>query len=159
MVYHFCIRILSGLVPVCAATSFFKSPTVSSSLQDHRNIEAGRLEKKQGQYGLQNLLALDSNLLSQPVVQNHLNHAECDARNSCYSSGDQQTQFRRRTRCVTFCATICHTVTNRNVQARARNDHMFVIIRDSGATIAQRVHRKAASTLCRRISTGVPQPV
>ena len=30
--YHFCSRIFSGLVPVCAEISFFKSPTVSSGL-------------------------------------------------------------------------------------------------------------------------------
>ena len=32
MLYHFWIRILSDRVPVCAATSFFRSPMVSSSL-------------------------------------------------------------------------------------------------------------------------------
>lgn len=32
MVYHFWILIFSGRVPVWAATSFFRSPMVSSSL-------------------------------------------------------------------------------------------------------------------------------
>ena len=32
IVYHFWMRIFSGRVPVCAASSFFRSPTVSSSL-------------------------------------------------------------------------------------------------------------------------------
>ena len=30
--YHFWMRIFSGLVPICAATSFLRSPMVSSSL-------------------------------------------------------------------------------------------------------------------------------
>ena len=32
MLYHFWMRSFSGRVPVCAATSFFRSPMVSSSL-------------------------------------------------------------------------------------------------------------------------------
>jgi hypothetical protein len=37
MVYHFCIRIFSGLVPVWAATIFFKSPMVSEGLRFNKN--------------------------------------------------------------------------------------------------------------------------
>jgi len=33
---HFWMRIFSGRVPVCAATSFLRSPMVSSSLQRQR---------------------------------------------------------------------------------------------------------------------------
>lgn len=36
--YHFWIRILSGRVPVWAATSFFRSPIVSSSLHFTRTV-------------------------------------------------------------------------------------------------------------------------
>lgn len=40
MVYHFWMRIFSGLVPTCAAMSFLRSPIVSSSL--HFTLTYGR---------------------------------------------------------------------------------------------------------------------
>ena len=110
---HFWMRILSGRVPVWAATSFFRSPMVSSSLE---GMEGRRLRKRASEsaaqvslaprFQLLHSLALDPDFLAQAVVEDDLNH--CARRRACGDAGACVLDGRRA------------RSTNRRVRAEAK---------------------------------------
>jgi hypothetical protein len=89
MLYHFWMRSFSGRVPVCAATSFFRSPMVSSSLhltriffpcgrrrgaRDERVRDAGTRGAREGYRGT--AAVARGREAHQAVVEDDLDHLE-----------------------------------------------------------------------------------